>query len=188
MNAAKRLNSPRLSAIAAKVRLDAFTRVKKAIDDMVAQLLKEKADEIKHKDFCVDEFNTNQLQTEKKERAKADLIAKIEDLEMTIKALTEAIDKLKAEIAEMQVQMKRAGEDREKENKEFQTTVADQRATQKLLKAALTVLQDFYGKKSSSHPAAQAGASRTTSASRFRGIQEECGKRWSHENDRRNHQ
>merc|ERR1719216_699975 len=47
----------------------------------------------------------------------------------------------------MQVQMKRAGEDREKENKEFQTTVADQRATAKLLKAALTILEDFYGKK-----------------------------------------
>merc|ERR1712226_1839511 len=126
---------------------DAFTRVKKAIDDMVAQLLKEKEDEIKHKDFCVEEFNTNQLQTEKKEREKSDLIAKIEDLEMTIKALTDAIAKLKDEIAEMQVQMKRAGEDREKENKEFQTTVADQRETQKLLKAALNVLQDFYGKK-----------------------------------------
>jgi len=47
----------------------------------------------------------------------------------------------------MQLQMKRAGEDREKENTEFQTTVADQRETQKLLKAALNVLQDFYGKK-----------------------------------------
>merc|ERR1719468_542727 len=144
---AKKLNSPRLSALAYRVRLDAFTRVKKAIDDMVTQLLKEKEDEIKHKDFCVDEFNTNQLQTEKKEREKKDLIAKIEDLELTIKTLTEEIDKLKAEISEMQVQMKRAGEDREKENKEFQATVADQRATQKLLKAALTVLQDFYGKK-----------------------------------------
>merc|ERR1711978_249194 len=144
---AKRLNNPKLSNLAYRVRLDAFTRVKKAIDDMVAQLLKEKEDEIKHKDFCTDEFNTNQLQTEKKEREKKDLIAKIEDLEMTIKALTEAITKLKSEIAEMQLQMKRAGEDREKENKEFQTTVADQRATQKLLKAALTVLQDFYGKK-----------------------------------------
>ena len=33
---AKKLNSPRLSAIAAEVRLDAFTKVKKAIDDMVA--------------------------------------------------------------------------------------------------------------------------------------------------------
>merc|ERR1712176_1649652 len=144
---AKKLNSPRLSALAYRVRLDAFTRVKKAIDDMVAQLLKEKEDEIKHKDFCVDEFNTNQLQTEKKEREKQDLIAKIEDLELTIKTLTEEIDGLKAEIAEMQVQMKRAGEDREKENKEFQTTVADQRETQRLLKAALSILQDFYGKK-----------------------------------------
>merc|ERR1739848_258482 len=132
---AKRLSNPKLSNLAYRVRLDAFTRVKKAIDDMVAQLLKEKADEIKHKDFCVEEFNTNELQTEKKEREKSDLTAKIEDLEMTIKQLTEAIDALKAEIAEMQVQLKRAGEDREKENKEFQMTVADQRATQKLLTA-----------------------------------------------------
>merc|ERR1719190_88107 len=143
---AAKVHSPRLAALAYRIRLDAFTRVKKAIDDMVAQLLKEKEDEIKHKDFCVDEFNTNQLQTEKKEREKKDLIAKIEDLEMTIQALTEAIDALKAEIAEMQVQLKRAGEDREKENKEFQTTVADQRETQKLLTAALKILGEFYKK------------------------------------------
>merc|ERR1711862_988922 len=144
---AKKLQNPRLATLAVRVRLDAFTRVKKAIDDMVAQLLKEKEDEIKHKDFCVEEFNTNELQTEKKERAKADLTAKIEDLEMTIKQLTDAIDALKAEIAEMQVQLKRAGEDREKENKEFQMTVADQRETQKLLQAALHILAEFYGKK-----------------------------------------
>jgi len=144
---ATKTQNPRLATLAVRVRLDAFTRVKKAIDDMVAQLLKEKEDEIKHKDFCVEEFNTNELQTEKKERAKQDLTAKIEDLELTIKQLTEAIDQLKAEVAEMQVQMKRAGEDREKENKEFQTTVADQRATQKLLTAALNILKGFYEKK-----------------------------------------
>merc|ERR1711990_1268483 len=142
--AAAKLQSPRLATLAVQVRLDAFTRVKKAIDDMIAQLLKEKEDEIKHKDFCVEEFNSNQLQTEKKEREKQDLTAKIEDLELTIKQLTEAIDTLKAEIAEMQVQLKRAGEDREKENKEFQMTVADQRATQKLLQAALGILKGFY--------------------------------------------
>merc|ERR1712216_410588 len=144
---AKKLQNPRLATLAVRVRLDAFTRVKKAIDDMVAQLLKEKEDEIKHKDFCVEEFNTNELQTEKKDREKQDLTAKIEDLELTIKQLTEAIDQLKAEVAEMQVQMKRAGEDREKENKEFQSTVADQRATQKLLTAALNILKGFYEKK-----------------------------------------
>merc|ERR1712193_439569 len=144
---AKKFQNPRLATLAVRVRLDAFTRVKKAIDDMVAQLLKEKEDEIKHKDFCVEEFNTNELQTEKKEREKQDLTAKIEDLELTIKQLTEAIDQLKAEVAEMQVQLKRAGEDREKENKEFQMTVADQRATQKLLTAALNILKGFYEKK-----------------------------------------
>merc|ERR1712151_27793 len=102
-SAARKLHNPRLATLATQVRLDAFTRVKKAIDDMIAHLLAEKADEIKHKDFCVDELNTNQLQTEKTERTKEDLIAKIEDLEMTIDQLTKAIDTLKAEVAEMQV-------------------------------------------------------------------------------------
>jgi len=143
---ARRVQSPRLAALATQVKLDAFTRVKKAIDDMIAQLLKEKEDEIKHKDFCVDELNKNRLETEKKEREKSDLEAKIEDLKMTIETLTKEIQALKDEIAEMQLQLKRAGEDREKENKEFQQTVADQRATQKLVQAALVVLKGFYEK------------------------------------------
>eukprot|EP00927_Polykrikos_kofoidii_P047444 TRINITY_DN415_c0_g1_i5.p1 TRINITY_DN415_c0_g1~~TRINITY_DN415_c0_g1_i5.p1 ORF type:complete len:698 (+),score=196.19 TRINITY_DN415_c0_g1_i5:68-2161(+) len=144
---ARKVNNPRLATLAVQVRLDAFTRVKKAIDDMIAQLLTEKTDEIKHKDFCVDEFNANQLQTERKERERLDLVAKIEDLEMTMDALAKDIDSLKAQISEMQVQLKRAGENREKENKEFQATVADQRETQKLLQAALGILREFYGKE-----------------------------------------
>merc|ERR1712127_929141 len=69
------------------------------------------------------------------------------DLELQIKTLTSEIETLKSEIAEMNVQMRRAGEDREKENKEFQQTVADQRASQKLLQAALNILKGFYEKK-----------------------------------------
>ena len=140
-------NNPRLAALAMKVKLDAFVRVKKAIDDMVTQLLAEKADEIKHKDFCVEEFNTNQIQTERKDREKEDLIALIEDLELTIKTLAAEIDTLKSEIAQLNVEMKRAGEDRDKQNKEFQQIVADQRAAQKLLTAALEILKGFYEKK-----------------------------------------
>jgi len=143
---AKRVQSPRLAALATRVQLDAFTKVKKAIDDMIAELQKQKEDEIKHKDFCVDELNKNQLETEKKTREKTDLEAKIEDLKMTIDKLTKEIQALKDEIAEMQLQLKRAGEDREKENAEFQQTVADQRETAKLVSAALVVLQGFYGK------------------------------------------
>jgi len=140
-------NSPRLAAIAVKVQLDAFVRVKKAIDDMITQLVAEKNDEIKHKDFCVEEFNTNQLQTERKEREKQDLLALIEDLDLTIKTLSAEIDTLKSEIAELKTELKRAGEDREKQNKEFQQVVADQRASQKLLTAALKILEGFYKKE-----------------------------------------
>jgi len=144
---AQKLHSSQLASLAVSVRLDVFTQVKKAIDDMIAQLLVEKADEIKHKDFCTAEFNTNELKTEKEERAKAAAIASIDELEVNIKTLTEELKTLKAEVAEMQVQMKRASENREKENKDFQLTIADQRATQGLLVKALKVLEGWYKKE-----------------------------------------
>jgi peptidoglycan hydrolase CwlO-like protein len=143
-----RLHNPRMTALATKVRLDAFTKVKKAIDDMVAELTKQKEDEIKHRDYCTDGLNQNEKSTTGSERDKSDVSMRIEDLAMSIEKLTKQIETLKAEIAELQTQMKRAGEDRELENKEFQGTVADQRATQKLLNQALSVLQGFYNKKS----------------------------------------
>merc|ERR1719335_1046836 len=144
---ARKTHNPHLMTLALRVRLDAFTKVKKAIDDMIEELIKQQADEVKLKDYCVEALNNNQRNTEDKEREKKTLEATIEDLKMTIESLTESIETLKAEIKEMQFQMKRAGEDREKENVEFQTTVADSRATQKLLNQALEVLKGFYDKK-----------------------------------------
>merc|ERR1719482_593440 len=106
---------------------------------MIAALLKEKADEIKHKDFCTEGLNTNERESE--------LEAEISDLTMTIDELTKSIATLEAEIAEMQTQLKRAGEDREMENKDFQGTVADQRETKALLNKALDVLKAVFAKK-----------------------------------------
>mmetsp|Transcript_72270 Transcript_72270/g.233859 ORF Transcript_72270/g.233859 Transcript_72270/m.233859 type:complete len:574 (-) Transcript_72270:161-1882(-) len=145
--AAQKLHSPRLAELAYQVRLDAFTKVKKAIDEMIVNLLKEKEEEIKLKAFCVEEFNKNEVQTARKERKKQDLIDQIKALQAAIKKLEQEIDTLKSEIAEMKSQMKKASEDREEENKEHKMTVSDQRETQRLLKAALSVLEDFYGKK-----------------------------------------
>merc|ERR1719502_1557484 len=131
--AAKKFHDPGISMLATKAKLDAFTEVKKSIQDMIDALIKEKEDEIKHKDFCIEELNANERDTEMKERDRSDLEAKIDDLTMTVETLTKEIETLKADIAELQKEMKRAGEDREKQNKEFQTVIVDQRATQKLL-------------------------------------------------------
>merc|ERR1719380_345442 len=114
---------------------------------MIEALLKEKADEIKHKDFCTEGLNTNERETELKQRDIGELEAKISDLTTQIDELTKAIATLESEIAEMQTQLKRAGEDREMENKDFQTTVADQRATKELLNKALNVLKPIFDKK-----------------------------------------
>merc|ERR1719454_527599 len=144
---AKAHGSPKLTALATSVRLDAFTKVKKAIDDMVAALLKEKEDEIKHKDFCTENLNQNERAQELKARDIQELEAKIADLTSQIDELAKSIAQLEADIAEMQTQLKRAGEDRELENADFQQTIADQRETQKLLQSALDVLAKVFEKK-----------------------------------------
>ena len=110
--AAKKYSNPRLAALATRVRLDAFTKVKAAIDEMIEALLKEKADEIKHKDFCTDGLNKNERAQELKARDIDELEAKIADLTSQIDGLTKSIAQLQAEIAEAQTQLKRAGEDR----------------------------------------------------------------------------
>jgi len=146
--AALKAGKPQLATLAERVRLDAFTKVKAAIDEMITALLKEKADEIKHKDFCTDGLNKNEREQELKARDISELEAEIADLTSTIDELTKSIAQLQADIAEMQTQLKRAGEDREKENADFQMTIQDQRATQKLLNSALDVLKKVYDKKS----------------------------------------
>merc|ERR1719333_623973 len=144
---ALKLRTPRLNALAVRVRLDAFVKVKAAINKMLAELTKEKADEIKHKDFCIDEFASNEMSTTKKTQEQTSLTAHIEDLKITIGDLAKEIAALKESIADMKLQLKRGGEDREKEHNEFLVIVADQRVTQKTLKEAIGVLEKFYGSK-----------------------------------------
>lgn len=146
LDAGARYHNPMLAALATQAQLEAFTRVKKAIDDMVTQLLKEKEDEFKHKDYCTDEINSNQQLVQTTEHDKEKNVGHLQDLEMKIEALTDEIAGLKKEISEMNVQIKRAGEDRELANKEFQSILVDQRETQKLLTKAIQVLKQFYDK------------------------------------------
>lgn len=48
--------------------------------------------------FCIDEFNISQMQKQEKELEKQDLNDKIVGLEMSMKALTKAIDTMKTDV------------------------------------------------------------------------------------------
>ncbi|CAE7329144.1 unnamed protein product [Symbiodinium microadriaticum] len=138
---------PRMAALA--------TQVKKAMDDMVFALQKEQEDEVTQKDYCVEEFRENKLKAEGKTRLKATLVAKENAIDIeTPKTEQETYE---SEVAEMQKQLKLAGQNREKENTQFQKVIAEQRETQRLLKEALVVLGKFYNKESLIQVHAEAG-------------------------------
>merc|ERR1719420_1899043 len=145
--AGKRLNSPRVSYLATRMKFDPFGGLRDSIDGMTTALGKEKEDEIHHKDGCVKDFNVNEKQTTERNEHKGDVEQEIADLEVEIGQLNEEEKVLMQEIADTQIEMKKASENRESENKEFQETVADQRATQEILKKAVERLGDFYNKK-----------------------------------------
>jgi len=142
--AAKKSSDPRFSMLATRTRIAAFAEVKKSIQELIDNLVKEQQEGVDHRDFCIEELNNNERMAAGKNREKDDLEAAIDDHKMTISELTKAMEELKRQIAEAKVQFKRAGEDREKANSEFQIIVADQRATEKLLAGALRALKGFY--------------------------------------------
>merc|ERR1719191_2508400 len=76
-----------------------------------------------------------------------DLTTKINDFASEIDTLEKEIAALKAEILETTIELQRSAELRGKQNKEFQSAVADQRATQAILKKALDRLSKFYAEQ-----------------------------------------
>merc|ERR1719484_224484 len=123
-HAAEKSNDASLLALSTSMRLDGFEKVKKAIDEMIADLKQEQADEVKHKDWCNEELHTNQMDTIAKE-----------------------IKETKAALAQTKVELQSANMDRVEENKAFQATIDEQRATQKLLTKVQDRLNEFYAKK-----------------------------------------
>merc|ERR1719420_2831185 len=124
---------------------DAMKQVVTQIDKQIEELKKTQKEEYEQNDYCKDEIKKNEKETEAKKGLKADLEQKVEDLTALSTKLTEDIAALKAAINEMNVEMKKASELREKENADFQVTVQDQKATQVILEKAMAKLKSFYG-------------------------------------------
>jgi len=142
--AAKKSGSAQIAMLAVSAKLDAFTKVKAAIDEMLVELKKQQQDEFEHKEWCNKELRSNSL-THKKKTYKAEDLTKANNvLADTIETLDQEIEGLEMAVAEAKKVIKRASEDREAANKEFQQTVADQNATVQILKKVLVRLQKVY--------------------------------------------
>jgi hypothetical protein len=142
--AALKTHSPLLSMLATSAELDSFTKVKKAIDDLIATLNTQQSDEVKKNDWCKKELQSNEMTTLKTEDHKGDLEVRKAKLESDIEVLAKRIEEATAEVAELRVNLQRASENKKTENMDFQKTVADQILTVQILKKALDKLANYY--------------------------------------------
>jgi hypothetical protein len=142
------ISGPRaqLSTLAVSVQLDGFEKVKKVMDTLIAEMKKQQEEEVKFKAYCQEEFSANEKATHAKGVEKKDLEATLDQLSAEIAKLNTEIGDAKTQLSETEVSIKEASEQRETENAAFQTTVADQRATQSILKKALARLEEYYKK------------------------------------------
>lgn len=142
--AAMKSGDSELSKVAESAQLDAFAKVKESITGMIAELDKTQKNEVEQYEFCTSEIKKNDKERAQKTEVKEDLDTQIDDLSQKVETLAADIDMLSSQIAATNVEMKKAGENREAENKDFQVTVMDQKATQTILKKALDRLKEFY--------------------------------------------
>jgi len=140
----RKAGGPDFSVLATSVELDSFGRVKKAIDDMIAQLKTQQVDEVKKTDWCKAELRSNEMDTMKANSLKDVLDMKVGDLTATVEKLTDEVTQAKKDISQLQLELQRASENRKQANMEFQKTVAEQVATQDVLKTALERLAKYY--------------------------------------------
>lgn len=140
----RRTGNAQLALLASSVQLDAFEKVKVAIDDMVKELGKQQKEEVEHRDFCIAETNKNTRETAEMYDKKTLLETTIADTTKTVEELTKDIAERTKAIAQMQKDMKRASEVREAENGEFQEEVTNQRITQGILQKACDRMNQVY--------------------------------------------
>jgi len=144
MKVAKKQNNWILLSLAVRTRLDAFTKVKEAMDKLMAELKKQQSDEVAKYDQCNKEIDETEDSIKVANNKKDDLDDAHKDLTNQLTTLSDEIKTLQQEVYDMEVSLKKAGIDRKAANQLFQSSVADQRATVKILNMAMNRLKDFY--------------------------------------------
>jgi len=142
--AARRSRSPGLSLLASQMELDAFTKVKAAIDKFLLQLRAEQQHEVEEKDYCEKSIHENELSTTDVLNRINLTDAAIAKTANEITAMTQTIGENKNALQETEQSFHDASLDRAEASLLFQRVLADQRATEQVLKKALNRMAQFY--------------------------------------------
>merc|ERR1719499_289425 len=125
-----------LIALALKGKSQGFEKVIKMIDDMVANLKTEQADDEAKKEYCDKEFDTSEDKKKELELKVSDSATAIEELEGSIATLTEEIAALGAGIKALDKAVAEATEIRKEENADYKELKQSDTAAKEILAMA----------------------------------------------------
>jgi chromosome segregation ATPase len=124
-----------------------FEKVIKMIDEMVATLKKEQADDDSKKEYCGAELDKSEDKKKELERAVSVSETAIEDLEGTISTLTTEVSSLLSGIKALDKAVAEATEMRKEEAAEYQELMQSNKAAKEILAWAKNRLNKFYQPK-----------------------------------------
>lgn len=141
----KRLHSTKLAALSAQISSTGpFDKITKLIQELIERLLQEAADEANHQGWC------NKAMTEAKEQRgrKSSMVAELNELLATNEARRDILDteveKLTAEIADLEASLEKTTKARDEESEENSATVKEAEEGKEAIEEALDMLDKFY--------------------------------------------
>merc|ERR1719247_2238625 len=140
----RKLHSTALVSLAYRAASDPFGKVRSMIEDMIAKLLQEAAEEATQKAFCDKEIGESKASKDEKQGKLDKTNSRLEKAESTIATLTEQITALSKEVAESDAALSTATALRNKEKSTFRAVEKDLSESQEACAAATEVLREYY--------------------------------------------
>merc|ERR1719162_1018631 len=139
-----KLKSTLLTSLASQIQADPFAKVKKLIQDLIERLLQEAADEGNQKGWCDKATSVAEQKRTYAVNEVAELNAQMAELEGVIVKLTEELEVLVVEIADLNEQRETSTKLRKQEHAENEVTVMEAEAGHEAVSEAIDILDKFY--------------------------------------------
>jgi len=140
----KKYHSTALVSLAYRAASDPFGKVRSMIEDMIAKLLQEAAEEATQKAFCDKEIGESKASQADKEGKLGKINARLGEAESNSAALSEEIATLSKEVAENDGAMSKATAQRDEEKTIYVKIEKDLSESEEACAAAISVLREYY--------------------------------------------
>merc|ERR1719261_1381318 len=140
----RKLHSTALVSLSYRAASDPFGKIRSMIEDMIAKLLQEAAEEATQKAFCDKEIGESKASKDEKQGKLDKVNSRLEKAESTIASLTDQITTLSKEVAESDAALAEATALRTKEMATFTAVEKDLPESEEACAAATEVLREYY--------------------------------------------